>query len=375
MNLRRAKAVARKEILHIVRDVRSLIMALALPVVMLVLFGYALTLDVDRIPMVVFDSSNSPESRELISHFEGSRYFDIRYKVDDYHAVEAALEEGSVLGGLIIPPDYSKKLEGGAQPGVQLLLDGSDSNTASIALGYSETIIQIHNLHLLEDAGGFLPGNHIRVETEVRVWYNPQLKSKNFIVPGLVAVILMIIAALLTSLTLAREKESGTMEQLLSTPVRASELVLGKMSAYFLLGALDTVIAVVLGVAVFEVPIRGSLLLLALSCGFFLIGALSWGILLSATAKNQLLAYQLGMVTSFLPAFLLSGFVFAIDNMPKAIQTITYIIPARYLITILRGIFLKGVGLEIIGLELIFLVAFAAIVFLVATKKLKRRVA
>jgi ABC-2 type transport system permease protein len=375
MNLRRAKAVARKEILHIVRDVRSLIMALALPVVMLVLFGYALTLDVDRIPMAVFDSSNSPESRELISHFEGSRYFDIRYKVDNYNEVETALEKSKVLGGLIIPPDYSKKLKGGSKAEVQLLLDGSDSNTASIALGYSETIVQIYNLRLLEISGSVPPSERVRVENQVRVWYNPQLKSKNFIVPGLVAVILMIIAALLTSLTLAREHETGTMEQLLSTPVRASELVLGKMSAYFLLGVLDTVIAVVLGVIVFEVPIKGSLLLLALSCGIFLIGALSWGILLSATAKSQTLAYQLGMITSFLPAFLLSGFVFAIDNMPKAIQIITYIIPARYLITILRGIFLKGVGLEIIGVELLFLAAFAVFVFLFATKKLKRRVA
>ena len=185
----------------------------------------------------------------------------------------------------------------------------------------------------------------------------------------------MIIAALLTSLTIAREWEMGTMEQLLSTPVRPAELVLGKMSAYFVVGAVDTLTAVLIGVTLFEVPLRGSLLFLAASSFVFLFGTLCWGILLSAVARNQLAAYQLGTVTSFLPAFLLSGFIYAIENMPLPIQLFTHIVPARYFVHILKGIFLKGIGFEILAVEVAFLIAFAALVFFVATRKLKQKIA
>ena len=201
------------------------------------------------------------------------------------------------------------------------------------------------------------------------------MESKNYIIPGLLAVILMIIAALLTSLTIAREWEMGTMEQLLSTPVRPAELVLGKMSAYFAVGAVDTLTAVVISVALFEIPLRGSLLFLAATCFIFLFGTLCWGILISALARNQLMAYQLGVVTSFLPAFLLSGFIYAIDNMPLPIQIFTYIVPARYFVHILKGIFLKGIGFEILAVEVAFLIAFAALVFFLATRKLKQKMA
>jgi len=276
--------------------------------------------------------------------------------------------------GLAIPRDYARRIERNDETQVQLLIDGSDSNTASIALGYSEAIILAENLDLL--AGSARAGNsgRVSIENRLRILYNPEQESKNYIVPGLVAVILMIIAALLTSLTLAREWETGTMEQLLSTPVRSSELVLGKMAAYFILGVLDTVIAIILGIGVFGVPMRGSFMLLSLSCFIFLIGALFWGILLSAATKNQLLAYQAGVLTSFLPAFLLSGFMFAIENMPKGIQLVTYGIPARYMITILKGIFLKGVGLDALLWEFLLLTVFALVVFLFATKKLKREI-
>jgi ABC-2 type transport system permease protein len=349
-------------------------MALGLPVVMLILFGYALTLDVDRIPLLIYDQSETVHSRELVSRFVGSRYFQVLGRARSHRAIETGILRGTVLAGLVIPLDFAKQMERGEEAKIQLLIDGSDSNTASIALGYANAIILAENLSLISGSTkGVLPGI-VTVENRLRLLYNHEQESKNYIVPGLVAVILMIIAALLTSLTLAKEWETGTMEQLLSTPVRSSELVLGKMAAYFILGVMDTLIAIALGIVVFEVPMRGSHLLLGLSCMIFLIGALFWGILLSATTRNQLLAYQAGVLTSFLPAFLLSGFMFAIENMPEGVQFVTYAVPARYMITLLRGIFLKGVGLEVLLWEFLLLTLFALVVFLFATKKLKREI-
>ncbi len=377
MNLRRTRAVARKEFTHILRDPRSLIMALALPALMLTLFGYALTLDVDRLSTLVYDSDASPESRALISRIEGSKYFHVLGRVDSYEAVEAAIDRGRCLIAVAIPRGFQRDLRQGRSADVQVIVDGSDSNTASIGLGYVESVLMEYAGSVGAEAAQRLSGRRPSppLDLRVRVWYNSELASKNYIVPGLVAVVLTIISALLTSLTIARERESGTMELLLSTPLRPSELVLGKMSAYFVLGAIDTLVAILFGVAIFQVPLRGSLALLAFSCVVFLFGALCWGILLSALAPSQLVAYQLGMITSFLPAFLLSGFVFAIQNMPLPIQVPTYLVPARYFITVLRGIFLKGVGLEVFGVELLFLVAYGGLVFLAATRRLAGKVA
>lgn len=367
--LRRVLAVSRKECLHIWRDARSLIMALALPVVMLLLFGYALSLDVDRIPTLIYDQDQSWESRRLTARFEGSRYFQIIGWARGYETIEEKIDRDECLLAVVIEQGFAREILRGGNPRVQLLLDGSDSNTASIALGYAQALLEDHARRLSPVAGAPL------VESRVRVWYNSELESKNYIVPGLLAVILMIIAALLTSLTIAREWEMGTMEQLLSTPIRPAELVLGKMSAYFIVGAVDTVIATVIGVTVFDVPLRGNALFLAISCAIFLFGALCWGILLSATARSQLMAYQMGMLTSFLPAFLLSGFIYAIQNMPPPVQLVTFFVPARYFITILRGVFLKGVGFEVLAAEILFLAAFAAVVFLAAVRTLRLKVA
>jgi ABC-2 type transport system permease protein len=368
--------MARKEMRHILRDVRSLIIALALPVIMLLLFGYALSLDVDQIPTLILDSDGSPESRALIARFEGSRYFEILGFVDDFRSIESSIDRAECLIAVAIPRNFSRSLLTGKTVQVQLIIDGSDSNTASIARGYAEAIVAAHASALQSSAsnreGG--PQALLPVEAQLRVWYNSDLKSQNYIVPGLLAVILMIISAMLTSLTIAREWEMGTMEQLLSTPLRPAELVLGKMSAYFAVGAIDTIIVILVGVFIFEVPLRGSLFFLAVSCFIFLFGALCWGILLSAIASSQLLAYQLGMMTSFLPAFLLSGFIYSIENMPVPIQMFTFLVPARYFITLLKGIFLKGVGLEVLGIEVAFLTVFAALVFLTATRRIKRTV-
>ncbi len=377
MSLRRLRAMAVKELLHVVRDVRSLILALALPLLLLLLFGYALTLDVDRVPAVILDADRTPQSRALIARFEGSRFFEVLGMASDYAEIERSIDSGRCLLGLVIPAGLARDLLQGREAEVQLLLDGSDSNTAGIALGYAEAALASFTYEIRLEAQNRRMGRQVEppIEARPRVLYNSGLESKNYIVPGLIAVILMIIAALLTSLTIAREWENGTMEQLLSTPVRPGELVLGKMTAYFLIGAIDTLLAVCAGVFIFDVPLRGPVWLLAVSSGVFLCGALFWGILLSALARSQLLAYQMGVVTSFLPAFLLSGFIFAIENMPAPIQAVTHIVPARYFITISKDVFLKGAGLEAALAELALLAAFAGIVYLAATRRLRRKLA
>jgi ABC-2 type transport system permease protein len=377
MSLRRIRAVARKEFLHILRDPRSLYLALALPMVMLMLFGYALSLDVDRIPTIIYDQDRTPESRELAERFRGSRYFEIQGVVNDYRPIERAIDANRAQLAVVVPKDFAHTLLSGHPAEVQLLLDGSDSNTASIALGYANGLLAAYSLELRERfqnsrGAGKL---HPPADARIRVWYNSELKSRNYIVPGLIAVILMIIAALLTSLTIAREWESGTMEELLSTPLRPAELVLGKLSAFFTLGLVDMITAVFAGVFIFGVPLRGSGLLLFGSGCIFLFGGLAWGIFLSAATRNQLLAYQAGLLTTFLPAFMLSGFIYAIDNMPVAIQAVTYIIPARYFVTLLKGIFLKGIGLEALWWELLLLIVYAVVIFAAATRKLKGKIA
>jgi ABC-2 type transport system permease protein len=376
MSTRRTVAMFRKELLHIVRDPRSLTMALAVPFVMLMLFGYGLTLDVDQIPTLIYDSDRTPESRDLIAQFSGSRFFHIIGYVDNYGAIERAIDRDQCLLAVVIERDFARKVVAGRSAPVQLIYDGSDSNTASIAQGYADAMTQAYSLKLRAVAMNRRGGAKLEspVDARMRVLYNSELKSRNYIVPGLISVILAIITALLTSLTIAREWEMGTMEQLLSTPLRPAEIVLGKMAAFFVVGFVDTVISIVAGLVVFGVPLRGSPVLLIGSSCLFLLGSLSLGILISATARSQVLAYQMGMLSSFLPAFLLSGFVYSIENMPEAIQIISHVVPARYFVTILKGVFLKGIGIELLWSELAFLTAFAAIVFVLATRKLRQKV-
>jgi ABC-2 type transport system permease protein len=276
-----------------------------------------------------------------------------------------------------VPKDFARDLARGEPSPVQLLADGSDSNTASIALGYVRNMLGGYSAELRaraveqRGAGEFVPV----VDPRIRVWYNPELASKNYIVPGLIAVILMIIAAMLTSLTIAREFELGSLELLMSTPLRPAEIVIGKMSAYFTLGIADALIAGLVGVFVFGVPLRGSVPELAAVTCLFLFGALSWGLFISAMTRSQLVAYQLSIISSFLPAFLLSGFVYSIENMPAVIQAITHIVPARYFVALLKAIFLKGVSVTTLAGEVLFLALYAALVFLAATRQLHRKLA
>ncbi len=377
MKWRRLRAIWIKELHHITRDARSLAMALAMPVLMLLLYGYALSLDVDRVPTLIYDQDQTSASRDLIRQFQGSRFFDIRGFAAGYGAVERAIDRNQVLMAVVIPPDYSQTIGSGRVAQVQIVIDGSDSNTAAIVLGYSENVVRSYSANLRAEAMNRRGGEHMTppVDARLRVWYNSSLESKNYVVPGLIAVILQIIAALLTSLTIAREWEMGTMEQLLSTPLRPVEIVLGKMMAYFVVGVADALVALMVGLFVFQVPLRGSILAIALSVCVFLFGALFWGIFVSAAAKTQLQAYQMGVLSSFLPAFLLSGFVYAIETMPPVIQAITRVIPARYVVTIMKGVFLKGIGLEVLWVELAFLALYAGTVFLLATRKMNQKLA
>src|SRR5262245_35762859 len=348
MNFQRTRAIARKEALHILRDSRSLVIALGMPVLLLTLFGYALSMDVDRITTAIYDEDHSATSQNLINLFRGSRYFEVS-EASSYGTIEQKILRDEILLGVVIPRDYAQNRLSGHEAQIQFLLDGSDSNTASIALGYAEGLVRRHAAE----------GRHVAIEPQLRIWYNNDLKSRNYIVPGLIAVILMIVAALLTSLTIAREWENGTMEQLLSTPVRPVELLIGKLSAYFVLGVADMLLSLALGIFVMRVPFHGSVVLLLLAGFLFLFGSLCWGLLLSAATRSQSKAYQLATLTSFLPAFLLSGFMYATENMPTIIQAVTYLIPARYFVTVLKGIFLKGVGLDALWNEFLFLGAYA----------------
>lgn len=356
MSPTRLLAVARKEAIQLRRDTRSLILAFLLPVLLLILFGYAITWDIRNIATAVVDGDRSAASRELLEAFWASGYFTPVGRLGSVAEIEPLLDRGGAQLVLVIPPGFSRRLGTGVAAPLQAIVDGSDANTATIVLGYTQAVARTYSAEVL------LAGRRFRepLAAESRVWFNEELASRNMIVPGLVAVIMMIIAAILTSLTIAREWERGTMEQLAATPVTRAEVVLGKLLPYLAIGLLDVVGTSALGVWLFDVPFRGNAALLMVLSLAFLTGALGLGMLISAVARSQLLATQIAMIATFLPAFLLSGFMFAIEVMPRPLQLITYLIPARYFLVVTRGIFLKGVGVEVLRVQGLLMIAFAA---------------
>jgi ABC-2 type transport system permease protein len=375
MKGRRTWAVARKEVLHIVRDPRSLGMAVAIPMLLLVLFGYALTLDVDRVPLVIWDQSQTQASRDFVGRFSASQYFAVQDYVRNYREVERAVDSGRALVALVVPGDFASRVASGEVTPVQLIVDGSDSNRATIAMGYADAVAQAYSQEIALSAvqrGAGATQPTLALDVRPRVWFNADMESRNYIIPGLIAVIMMVIAALLTSLTVAREWERGTMEQLISTPVKGPELILGKLLPYFAIGLLDVLLAVLMAEFLFQVPMRGSPALVFAFAAVFLAGALSLGMLISIVTKSQLLASQLAMVLTFLPSFLLSDFMYAVSNMPAPIQAVTYLVPARYFVGALKGIYLKGIGLEVIALEAGLLTTFGLVVMTLATVKFKK---
>jgi ABC-2 type transport system permease protein len=355
LNRTRLLAVARKEAVQLVRDPRSLLLAFALPVFQLVMFGYAITWDVRDIRTVVVDQDRTARSRAFADAFAASGYFRIVGALEQAADAPRLFDRGQVQLALVIPPGFERDLGHGDGAPVQALVDGADANTATIVLAYARATVQTWSQRVILQGRRFVPP----LQVESRVWYNEELLSRNMIVPGLVATIMMIIAAMLTALTIAREWERGTMEQLIATPVTRLELVLGKILPYIGIGLADVALVSTLGVALFGVPFRGSVLLLTVLSFLFLLGTLGLGIFISAVAKSQLLATQMAMVATFLPAFLLSGFMFAIDVMPAPLQAISYLVPARYFLVVTRGVFLKGVGADVLHTQALLMVAFA----------------
>jgi len=370
LDFHRLLAVARKEALQLRRDTRSMIMAFILPAVMVLFFGYAITWDVEDLRLGVWDQDGTRASRELTEAFEASGYFLVVARPGSYREAEANLADGTVRAILNIPRGYSRDLLSGQPVPVQLLLDGSDANTATIAQNYAGAIVAGHSSRVLLQ-GRSLPAV---AGAETRIWYNETLESRNMIVPGLVAVVMSIIAAMLTSLTIAREWERGTMEQLASTPVRGVEIVLGKLLPYLVIGVFDVHLVVGLGIVVFGVPFNGSILLLGVLSILFLLGALGVGIFISSVADSQVFAMQAATVATYLPAILLSGFLFDIAGMPVVLQGITFLIPARYFVVVTRGILLKGVGVGALWPQAVAMLVFAVIGLTLATRVFKKEI-
>jgi ABC-2 type transport system permease protein len=376
VKLKRVVAIARKESLHVLRDWRSLGIGIAIPVLMLFLFGYALTLDVDRVPLVVWDQSATPASRDLVGAFSASRYFTVLEGAGGYPEIERAIASRRAVIALVVPVDFAGKVASGRGVSVQAILDGSDSNVASFALGYAEAVTRGYSERVTLDLSrrSGLPPPAAGLAVQPRVWFNTDMESRNYIFPGLIAIVMMVIAALLTSLTFAREWEVGTMEQLIATPVTGGELILGKLVPYFAIGLFDLVLSVLVAEFVFRIPLRGELWLVFASSCIFLVGALSLGMLISIITKSQFLASQIALVATMLPAFLLSGFIFPIANMPYPIQVFTHIITARYFVVLLRGIYLKGLGLGSLAGEALLLALFAAFVLALSHFKFRKKI-
>lgn len=376
MNIQRIKAIIIKEFIHVIRDPRSLGMGIAIPILLLIFFGYALSMDVKDVKLIVFDKDNSQISRQLISSFIESETFIMGGNVMSYNEIEKSLNSRNAMAALIIPSNFTKNLTKNNFSEIQFIVDGSDANTARVSISYAEQVIAGFNKYLSLNSQDKIVDRFFSnpLELSVRILYNPLLESKNGVVPGLIAVIMMMIAAMLTSLTVAREWETGTMEQLISTPVRPVELIIGKLTPYFIIGLIDVIIAVITAFFLFHIPLKGDLLFLSLSSFIFLTGALMMGITISIITKNQLLASQIALVTTFLPAFLLSGFAYDIGNMPIVVRAITYIVPARYFVTILKSIFLKGGGIQQLWSELFFLIIYTTLSITIALKKLRFKI-
>jgi ABC-2 type transport system permease protein len=376
VDLRRTWAVFRKELLHVRRDYQSLIQIILLPVILLILFGYALTFDIKHIPTAVYDQEMSRISQDFLRGFRSSRYFDLRYQVSSYDDIRRLLHAREIRLALVVPHDFSRTLKSEKTAKIQAILDGTDANTANIIQGYIQGVAAAYNQELMVERlnlKGVMEVN-TPVEAETRFWFNEDLESKNFIIPGLIVVIMTMVGALLTALTIVREVERGSMESLLATPLRKTELILGKLGPYFLLGLLDLGIALAMGEFLFQVPLKGNILLYVVLAAVFLVVMLGLGMLISILSENQLQAYQMATLITFLPAFLLSGFVFAIPLMPTFLQVASYIVPARYLVTICKGIYLKGVGLEVLWPSTLMLVFFAVFFLALAIRKFQHKI-
>ena len=361
----RIYAILRKEFIHILRDPRSLVIVFLLPILMVLLYGHAITFDIRDIRLGLLDQDRTPAARELVEGLVSSDYFRLTGVLESREEIGEAFLHRRMVAVLIIPQGFAAALGSQPQSEVQVIIDGSNANTATVAMNYLKAYFVTRSLQLNAQV------MRTPIELQPRVWYNPDLKSVNFIVPGLVAVILMLICALLTSVTVARERETGTMEQILVSPVRSLEIIAGKTLPYILLGLLDGIVVVVFAWLWFGVPFRGEPLWLLGYALIFIYTCLSFGIFVSARVPNQQMALMMTMVSTLLPAILLSGFIFPLASLPKLLQALSYIVPAKYFLVIIRSIMLKGIAGPLLWQPALFLVLFGTLLILISVKRFK----
>lgn len=373
--MRKIYHIVVKEFLQLRRDRKMLVISIIAPVIQLILLGYAATTDVKDIPMLVVDQDKSSISREFLNQFANSGYFVVWGNADSPSDIDQYIETGDVWIAIVIPSDFSKSIIAGRPASVQLIADGSDANSANIGIGYASQIIATYSRSIMKNIETQLRGRLAlpRVNSEIRVWYNPELKSRNFMVPGVLALILMIITMLLTSLGIVKEKEIGTLEQLMVTPVKSHQLIIGKLLPFVIIGAID--ILLVIGVAYwwFGVPLRGSFFLLLGLSGLFVLTTLGLGLFVSTVSKTQQQAMMTAQFFIFLPFIFFSGFTFPIENMPQFIQYFTYAVPLRYYIVIVRGIFLKGVGIAELWTQAAALLGFGIVILTLSVLRFKKK--
>lgn len=374
MDLRKIGAVARKEYYHLLRDFRSLYLAFVIPLLLILLFGYALSLDVEHIPTVAVDYDQSPESRDLLRRLDASVYFDITTHLDRTSEMVRFLDQNRAVMAIVIPPDWTENLKANRKSPLQVIIDGSDPNVAANTRAYITAFLSTLNqeglIRFLNRQGRepiVMP-----VEGRIRVWFNEDLESRRFIVPGIIAIIIMIVGALLTSLVIAREYENGTMETIRSLPLGAAEFLAGKAVPYFLIGLTDVLVAVLMGQVLFGVVMKSSFWLMVLASSVYLMVALSLGLMISVVTKSQLVANQMAVLVTYLPSLLLSNFVFPVENMPVVLRSITYFVPATYFIDILNGIYLRGVTMRHLWPDYMVLLAMCGVLTVLNVTILKR---
>jgi len=371
--MRRVRHLVRKEFLELRQDPRLFGVVIVAPLIQLVALGYAATTDVRDVPMVVVDQDRSARSRELVAKFDASENFVVAGSVSSLGEVDAYLDGGRAWMALTIPAGYGEDVRTGRGAAVQVVADGTDANSTNVALGYAGSLIGAYARELAASEGGGSPAPLVRAD--IRVWFNPTLESRHFMVPGILALLLLVICAVLSSMAIVREKELGTLEQLNVTPLARWELIVGKLVPYAIIGMLDVFLVVAVAVGWFQVPLRGSFGLLLAMCLVYLLTALGLGLFVSTVSRTQQQAMMTTMFFFIVPMVFLSGFVFPIENMPEAIQPFTYLIPLRYFLVILRGIFLKGVGLDVLWPDAVALLAWGLAIVTLATLRSSKRLA
>lgn len=374
--LRRVWAVARKEFIHIQRDPRVLISVLILPLIQLLLFSYAISQDVREVPTVILDQDRSAASRDYLAAFENSEFFQVVGRIDDAAAAEEAFQSNNARVALVVPSGFEEVLARSEKAEVAVLIDGSEPNAAQLGQAYSQAILAMEDRRILvkwANDQGLDPSAAGSLTPQIRTWYNPDRRSADFLVPGLMVVIILIVTIQQTAVTLVRERDQGTFEQLIVSPIRRGELMVGKVLPWVMLAFLETMAIVAVGILLFHVPFRGSLIALVAGATLFIFSALAIGLLISARAKSMEVANMSGLLVSFLPGFMLSGFAFPLDSIPPILRFTSYLFPGRYMMVVARGVFLKGADVATVLPQLIALAVFAGVALTLASLSYSRR--